>query len=67
MTKYDFTNADNKWDDVEERRLIRLIVKGISFDEISDRLKRSPRAVKLRFCLILDRINWNDILIPGWR
>ena len=67
MTKYDFTNADNKWDDVEERRLIRLIVKGISFDEISDILKRSPRAVKLRFCLILDRINWNDILIPGWR
>ena len=66
MTKYDFINADNKWDDVEERRLIRLIVKGISFDEISEIL-RSPRAVKLRFCLILDRINWNDILIPGWR
>ena len=67
MTKYDFTNADNKWDDGEERRLIRLIVKGISFDEISTILHRSPRAAKLRFCLILDRINWNDILIPGWR
>ena len=66
MTKHDFTNAYNKWDDVEERRLIRLkLVKGISFDEISEILKRSPMALKLRFCLIVDNINWKAIKVSA--
>ena len=65
MPKHNFSKAYNKWSDIEERRLINLkLVKGEQFDEIAKILHRSPRAVKLRFCLILDRINWNDILIP---
>ena len=65
MPKHNFSKAYNKWSDIEERRLINLkLVKGEQFDEISKILHRSQRAVKLRFCLILDRNNWNDILIP---
>lgn len=64
MPKHNFSKAYNKWSDIEERRLINLkLVKGEQFDEISKKLHRSKRAVKLRFCLILDRNNWNDILI----
>mgnify|MGYP006193911469 CR=1 FL=1 len=66
MPKHDFTNAYNKWNVNEERRLIRLkLVKDNSFDEISEILKRSPRALKLRFCLIVDKINWKAIKVSA--
>tara|TARA_B100001142_G_scaffold179315_1_gene178838 strand:+ start:1585 stop:1947 length:363 start_codon:yes stop_codon:yes gene_type:complete len=62
MKRIDLTNAGKPWTKKQERTLVRLkLVSNYSFDEISIILKRSSRALKLRFCLIVDSIDWQGI------
>lgn len=64
MPQLNYKNAGKPWNSNDERRLItEKLVKDHSFDEISQILLRSPRALKLRFCVIVDRINWKEITV----
>ena len=62
VSQSNWSNAGNSWTKLEERNLVGLkLISNRSFDEISTILKRSPRALKLRFSEIIDAIDWQGI------
>ena len=51
----------NRWSLQEERQLVKLRLQdNLPFQEIAELLGRSERAVKLRFALIVDSIDWSE-------
>jgi len=57
-----WSNAGSSWTKGEEKYLVELkLISNRKFDEISTILKRSPRAIKLRFSEIIDDIDWQGI------
>ena len=55
------SRAYHRWSPQEERQLVKLKFEdNVSFEEIGRVLGRSTRAVKLRFALIVDSIDWSE-------
>ena len=55
------SRAYHRWSPQEERKLVKLKFEdNVSFEEIGRILGRSTRAVKLRFALIVDSIDWSE-------
>ena len=51
----------SRWHPTEERRLVQLRLQdNLPFQEIAELLGRSERAVKLRFAMIVDSIDWSE-------
>jgi hypothetical protein len=54
------SRRNKRWTSTEERNLCELkLIQNKSFKEIEGIMLRSERALKLRFCFIVDSIDWS--------
>ena len=54
--------AYRRWNDRERDELVRLVLQdNLTFDHIASILGRSPRALKLEFCNIIEAVDWSSL------
>ena len=54
--------AYRRWNDRERDELVRLLLQdNLIFDHIASILGRSPRALKLEFCNIIEAVDWSNL------